>query len=204
MCGCSCCLSSSHWLFISSPRSRHRATGRNLAAAPALCTISTTGVSTAKKFGPPNGCLHDKNHFLKLNKGKRESDWVDIYDAWCNSQYLLTRFHLCWRKWRPCLEPSGDSYKDTLALPDRFIYKERTNIITSLQHDMILRSRGCEHCSWTAADTCAYIAQWRKYCTVTFYLEQHIAQWLLLGVKTSTSNPFLCAADFVNTNAHKQ
>ena len=37
-------------------------------------------------------------------------------------------------------EPSGDSYKDTLALPDRFIYKERTNIITSLQHDMILRS----------------------------------------------------------------
>ena len=49
-----------------------------------------------------------------------------------------------------------------------------------------------------------YIAQWHKYCTVTFYLEQHIAQWLLLGVKTSTSNPFLCAADFVNTNAHKQ
>ena len=77
VCGCCCCLSSGHWLFISSPRSRHR-TGRNLAAAPALCTISTTGVSTAKKFGPPNGCLHDKNHFLKLNKGKRESDWVDI------------------------------------------------------------------------------------------------------------------------------
>jgi len=48
VCGCSCCLSSGHWLFISSPRSRHRA-GRNLAAAPALCTISTTGVSKAKK-----------------------------------------------------------------------------------------------------------------------------------------------------------
>ena len=51
------------WLFISSPRCRHRA-HRSLASALYTITIGTTCVSTGKKkCWPPNGCLHDKNHF---------------------------------------------------------------------------------------------------------------------------------------------
>jgi len=66
------------WLFISSPRCRHRA-HRSLASALYTITIGTTCVSTGKKSVGHQMVACMTRITLKLNKRKRKLDWVDIY-----------------------------------------------------------------------------------------------------------------------------
>ena len=64
VCGCCCCLSSGHWADCLSPLPA--ADTAHTAAWPQLYTRSQSAPLAflqGKKFWPPNGCLHDKNHF---------------------------------------------------------------------------------------------------------------------------------------------